>query len=553
MEKSNYIYVFLIMVMPIVLSTPLLTTSESILEKASIESIIAPYIEPNRLDKIDINVFLETPSSFFQMKKIKNIFKSILDIFNNVKEPTISETFEEITSQIHSVINKLNKTGINLYDESNIYTVSKIINSRLQGSCENLKILSNLIDNINYLFKNHYLEYLDRHTSNASLNVFISKAMSLDADGPGKSAFMIEKILYSNVDGSLDSKFLEMIITEINNEKTTLCSIRQTQQQLIYNLYYLFATTELKAYIMVVSAYKLYAITLNDNYIKDFERVQAEHLERIKNYLIIFRDAIDKSSIEMIVCSKKFEMENIATQVKAINKLPKESDYSNNKVVTGVRFVIKNEILHLQIEEGKLIPNGQILSGSEEWIPIDDMNYADRTIYRNGHFARMHQCIEYHSVTSTDYWHLSDVIASPNFIVIGANLEVYTSESINSKIIYLRLKFAKVNITTAQLNVSQERYSDDLETFPAEFNNQDLNNDAKYVYLREVDTNSYDYIDPYQQRRTKKGPFIDLQAIYGNPRYPLMGIGTFNEESMENNIISLKAFVFNFSSLVDIN
>ncbi|XP_051862933.1 uncharacterized protein LOC127565966 isoform X2 [Drosophila albomicans] len=48
-----------------------------------------------------------------------------------------------------------------------------------------------------------------------------------------------------------------------------------------------------------------------------------------------------------------------------------------NKVVTGVRFVKKNRIFHLQIQQGQLLPRGAINESTVEWVPIDDFKITD--------------------------------------------------------------------------------------------------------------------------------------------------------------------------------
>ena len=50
----------------------------------------------------------------------------------------------------------------------------------------------------------------------------------------------------------------------------------------------------------------------------------------------------------------------------------------NCRVVTGLRFVKKNRIIHVQIQEGKLLPMGLIDKDSVQWVAVDDMRVTDR-------------------------------------------------------------------------------------------------------------------------------------------------------------------------------
>jgi hypothetical protein len=45
---------------------------------------------------------------------------------------------------------------------------------------------------------------------------------------------------------------------------------------------------------------------------------------------------------------------------------------SDNRVVTGVRFVKRNRIVHLQVQEGRLLPEGQIDITTIRWLPVHD-------------------------------------------------------------------------------------------------------------------------------------------------------------------------------------
>ncbi|XP_062124578.1 uncharacterized protein LOC133837734 isoform X2 [Drosophila sulfurigaster albostrigata] len=56
------------------------------------------------------------------------------------------------------------------------------------------------------------------------------------------------------------------------------------------------------------------------------------------------------------------------------------SDIKANKVVTGVRFVKKNRIFHLQIQQGQLLPRGAINESSVEWVPVDDFKITDSNV-----------------------------------------------------------------------------------------------------------------------------------------------------------------------------
>ncbi|CAD6241173.1 GSCOCG00009194001-RA-CDS [Cotesia congregata] len=60
---------------------------------------------------------------------------------------------------------------------------------------------------------------------------------------------------------------------------------------------------------------------------------------------------------------------------RTVSLLPQFADIKKNMVVTGVRFQENNKVFHVQIEESKLGPLGEILSGTSKWKKLDSFTY----------------------------------------------------------------------------------------------------------------------------------------------------------------------------------
>ena len=56
--------------------------------------------------------------------------------------------------------------------------------------------------------------------------------------------------------------------------------------------------------------------------------------------------------------------------------MSQESDIENNKIVVGIRFVKKNRVIHMEIEQATALGEGDILQESREWVepPTLDVN-----------------------------------------------------------------------------------------------------------------------------------------------------------------------------------
>ncbi|KAL3273065.1 hypothetical protein HHI36_014520 [Cryptolaemus montrouzieri] len=110
------------------------------------------------------------------------------------------------------------------------------------------------------------------------------------------------------------------------------------------------------------------------------------------------------------------------------NMRPAIADIEDNKVVTGLRFVKKNRIIHLQIQQGILGPFGTIDTNSTVWKEVEDYKIHDRSVYSGR---------DYHILT----WEkraldLDDLEADKNHVLTGVkfkeigshlNFEIYTT------------------------------------------------------------------------------------------------------------------------------
>lgn len=82
-----------------------------------------------------------------------------------------------------------------------------------------------------------------------------------------------------------------------------------------------------------------------------------------------------------------------------------------SRVITGVRFVKDKQIIHIQIQEGLLEPQGIVNKSSVEWKPIDSYSVRDDHV-KNG--------IDYHTMTYINRAiDLDDNIAPPSYALTG--------------------------------------------------------------------------------------------------------------------------------------
>lgn len=119
----------------------------------------------------------------------------------------------------------------------------------------------------------------------------------------------------------------------------------------------------------------------------------------------------------------------------------------NFRVVTGVRFVKLNKIIHLQIQQGKLLPNGEIDNNSIEWIPCENYSVINKK-YTKGK--------DYHVLTwETRAFDFADIKADENSVITGVKFTLIGSR------IHLEIQTTPFNFTSGKLESNKSKIKSD--------------------------------------------------------------------------------------------
>ncbi|KAH8310737.1 hypothetical protein KR044_002815 [Drosophila immigrans] len=202
------------------------------------------------------------------------------------------------------------------------------------------------------------------------------------------------------------------------------------------------------------------------------------------------------------------------------------SDLWANKVVTGVRFVKKHRIFHLQIQQGQVLPRGSINESTVEWVPIDDYKITDPDI-REG--------IDYHPLSHQERGIDLDEISSTSdetSVVTGLRFRVSRGR------LYLVVIFSPLDFERGKL--FQQRF---ISTYKQPVNEArqklDLDNldiPTRSIYSSQPMSKSNQYLEFVNTGMEKDAaqttiPFIDIQDVVSNPPVPLAGIGIYYKSS----------------------
>ncbi|XP_003394719.1 uncharacterized protein LOC100647415 isoform X2 [Bombus terrestris] len=223
------------------------------------------------------------------------------------------------------------------------------------------------------------------------------------------------------------------------------------------------------------------------------------------------------------------------------------SDVANNKVVTGIRFKKVKQIIHMQIQEGELMPRGYINKSSIRWKPIEEFSVLDNNV-KNG--------VDYHTLS----WEkrgldLDDLVLDDNFLLTGLKFRMIGSR------LNLEARMTSFNFTTGKLIKPLERSfwisHDRTNRTEVTFENPDI--PTRLPLLALPDSKPFQYLNfaPSDQKNDVAQntiPFIDIQPVESNPPVPIAGAGIFHKgRSGSGGFVAMRLITYDFSKHLQVN
>ncbi|XP_016912743.1 uncharacterized protein LOC107998157 isoform X2 [Apis cerana] len=223
------------------------------------------------------------------------------------------------------------------------------------------------------------------------------------------------------------------------------------------------------------------------------------------------------------------------------------SDVANNKVVTGVRFKKVNQIIHIQIQQGELMPRGNIDKTSVQWKSIEEFNVLDNNI-KNG--------IDYHTLS----WEkrgldLDDLVLDKNYLLTGFKFRMVGSR------LNLEVRMTPFNFTTGKLieplNNSFWFSHDRTDRTELKFENPNIPTRLPLLALPDSKTEQYLNFAP-SDRKTDAAqntiPFLDVQSVESNPPIPIAGAGIFHKGRLgSGGYVALRLITYDFSKHLQVD
>ncbi|XP_057340871.1 uncharacterized protein LOC130677950 [Microplitis mediator] len=244
------------------------------------------------------------------------------------------------------------------------------------------------------------------------------------------------------------------------------------------------------------------------------------------------------------------EQDGKSTAIRTISLIPQYADIKNNMIITGVRFVNKYQLFHVQIEQSKLGPYGEIVPGTSKWKKLSRFSYEKKDdggfmISNKKGQRKLFNNIDFKFITHDSRTINIDQLKTPKGEIIVGVTFVYNKET---KTVELQILSWPFDYKTGKLEDPV-----DLEDEDADFENDWINwentprrsseydRKRRYLNLFELDDpikspKNPPYSDPNEAlkiRATGYGldmaqhtiPYIDLQPVaLPDLKAPLSGL-----------------------------
>ncbi|XP_055710025.1 uncharacterized protein LOC129805843 isoform X2 [Phlebotomus papatasi] len=222
------------------------------------------------------------------------------------------------------------------------------------------------------------------------------------------------------------------------------------------------------------------------------------------------------------------------------------SDVAENKVVTGVRFRKVNRIMHLQIQQGELLPRGIINGSTVNWKPINSYRLLDAGL-KNGD--------DYHTME----WNkraidLDTLQAKPGHVVTAVKLR-NIGPRVNLEIRVNEFNFETGKVDTIGIWISNDNTEVSAEKRTQIFLRQP-NVPTRAKARSQVDSKSNQFIefthtDIDADAAQTTVPFMDAQDVVSEPPVPLSGVGIYHKGlPLYGGFVAPKIIVYNMAQHV---
>ncbi|XP_074097455.1 uncharacterized protein LOC141526368 [Cotesia typhae] len=258
------------------------------------------------------------------------------------------------------------------------------------------------------------------------------------------------------------------------------------------------------------------------------------------------------------VCICQRHPEDKPNVVTAISFRDQVSNIKENKVVVGVRFIKKDNLMHVQIKEAKLDSSLKNVEFSV-WKELEDFHYDEYldqyVVIVNSKKSSLALGLDYGHPESINF---DDLIAPTGFVITGVRFR-YAGDSFDSP--HLKFGAVELQIRVSAFDVVEKKISNDPLTHWIAPKKQDKRDELE-LYEPDNPTKSIENnIDSkpgqfvrFQASDLKKDagqstvPFFNALPVEGSPEFPLERIGIIHIGSKgSGGYLAFRIFELDFS------
>ncbi|KAG8040147.1 hypothetical protein G9C98_000717 [Cotesia typhae] len=242
----------------------------------------------------------------------------------------------------------------------------------------------------------------------------------------------------------------------------------------------------------------------------------------------------------------------------AISFREQTSDFYNNKVVVGLRFVKKDFMLHIQIAEARLMPEGQLDPSTFTWKALENFEFKEQEqkFYIKSSSGSMKALSLGKDWGQASSINLDDVMAPQDYIVTGVRFR-YTRDNLDCPVIdqssslELQLQVRRLNFADGyvfkfykpQWISAGNKERDELVLYEPDNPRKATINSELSASNQFVRFQASDFRKDAGQSTV---PFFDGFDVLGTPLVPLKGAGLFHRGLKGfGGFISLKIYDLN--------
>ncbi|KAK0179591.1 hypothetical protein PV327_005329 [Microctonus hyperodae] len=255
----------------------------------------------------------------------------------------------------------------------------------------------------------------------------------------------------------------------------------------------------------------------------------------------------------MCMCSVMDTLSISKNKILRISKTSQMADIANNMFVIGVKFVIYDKAVHLQILQSKYVP-GEFNDNFTTWKKLDDFTSTRDTKFRYSSLAEV-----------SGQLYIDDVMLPPKHVVTGVR---FASRQNSPAGFFLEVHGTPFDIQTGKLQPKDGTWfisgnwefskRPDYERDRIKIKMDIPTNPTKckgYNYNRETNQFvQFHHSDVREDAGQSTVPFIDAQPVEIYPSFPLGGIGLFYRSQFGcGGYIAPRLFAIDITQYVDNN